>query len=74
VPDNDGSGVRPEHLDQLFEPGFTTKDADVGTGLGLAICYKIIEAHGGRIEVESELGRGTTFTVILPVHAPDSPE
>ncbi len=69
-----GSGIRPEHLDQLFEPGFTTKDVGVGSGLGLAICYKIIEAHGGRIEVESELGRGTTFTIMLPVHAPDPPD
>ena len=66
-----GSGIRPDHLDQLFEPGFTTKEVGVGSGLGLAICYKIIEAHGDRIEVESELGRGTTFTVMLPVTAPD---
>lgn len=62
-----GRGVRPEHLARIFEPGFTTKGAGVGSGLGLPISRKIVESHGGRIEVESEVGRGTTFTVVLPL-------
>ena len=64
-----GSGIRPENLDRVFEPGFTTKVAGDGTGLGLGICYKIIHAHHGDIKVESELGEGATFTVTLPVRA-----
>ncbi len=67
-----GSGIRPENIDQVFEPGFTTKGVGDGTGLGLAICYKIIPAHHGDIEVESELGEGATFTVTLPVRAPET--
>ncbi len=62
-----GGGIKPEHLRKIFDPGFTTKGVGVGTGLGLSICYKIIQDHGGKIEVESELGRGTTFTICLPV-------
>jgi len=65
-----GSGIAPEHLDQVFEPFFTTKEAGEGTGLGLSVSYSIVEKHGGRLEVESEPGRGTTFTVTLPA-APD---
>lgn len=65
-----GSGIRPENLDKIFEPGFTTKGVGDGTGLGLAICYKIIRAHHGSIAVESKLGAGTTFTITLPVHDP----
>ena len=65
-----GSGIRPENLDKVFEPGFTTKVVGDGTGLGLAICYKIIHAHHGDIKVESELGKGATFTITLPVRAP----
>ncbi len=61
-----GSGIAPENLARIFDPGFTTKGAGVGTGLGLAICYQIVEAHGGHITVESERGKGTTFTVTLP--------
>jgi signal transduction histidine kinase len=61
-----GAGIPPENLNRIFDPGFTTKGAGVGTGLGLAICYQILEAHGGRIGVESVVGKGTTFVVSLP--------
>jgi signal transduction histidine kinase len=61
-----GSGIRPEHLDRIFDPFFTTKDVGKGTGLGLYVSYGIVEKHGGRIEVQSVLGEGTTFTVVLP--------
>jgi two-component system sensor histidine kinase HydH len=60
-----GPGIEPDKLEKIFEPFFTAKAG--GTGLGLAITKKIIEGHGGRIEVESVLGGGTTFRVILPV-------
>ena len=65
-----GSGIRPENVDKVFEPGFTTKVVGDGTGLGLAICYKIIHAHHGDIKVDSRLGKGATFTITLPVRAP----
>ena len=61
-----GSGIAPEHLDQVFEPFFTTKEAGEGTGLGLSVSYSIVEKHGGLLEVESQPGRGTTFAVTLP--------
>lgn len=59
-----GAGIQPDHLSRLFEPFFSTKTK--GTGLGLAICHSLINAHGGRIEVDSVLERGSTFTVYLP--------
>ncbi|MGH9324220.1 MAG: two-component system sensor histidine kinase NtrB, partial [Vicinamibacteria bacterium] len=62
-----GSGIPPEHLRKIFDPGFTTKGVGVGTGLGLSICYQIIRDHRGEIEVASEPGRGATFTVVLPM-------
>jgi len=62
-----GIGIPSENLSRIFEPGFTTKGAGVGTGLGLSISYNIIQKHGGKIEVESEVGRGSTFVVILPI-------
>ena len=62
-----GSGIQPENLARIFDTGFTTKKAGVGTGLGLAICKKIIDDHHGSIEVESQVGQGTTFTISLPV-------
>ncbi|MCX5805836.1 MAG: ATP-binding protein [Proteobacteria bacterium] len=60
-----GPGIPPENMDKLFSPFFTTKEK--GTGLGLAISYGIIERHKGKIDVYSELGRGSTFTIILPI-------
>src|SRR5271169_588787 len=63
---DDGAGIAPDVLPQIFEPFLTTKESGHGVGLGLAISRGIVERHGGRIEVQSELGRGTTFTVTLP--------
>jgi signal transduction histidine kinase len=62
-----GSGISPEHLKRIFDPFFTTKKEGEGTGLGLSVSYGIIANHHGRIEVESEVGKGTTFTIILPL-------
>jgi two-component system NtrC family sensor kinase len=62
-----GSGIAPEHLDHIFEPSFTTKPPGEGTGLGLSIAYRIVHDHGGRFEVKSELGKGSRFTVTLPI-------
>ena len=64
-----GRGIEPAHLKRIFEPFFTTKAIGVGTGLGLSVSYSIMRKHGGSIEVSSELGEGTTFTVSLPVSA-----
>lgn len=65
-----GAGISPEHLSQLFDPGFTTKRRGLGTGLGLALCFRIVEKHHGQIRVESVLGEGSCFTVCLPVRQP----
>jgi len=62
-----GCGIPPENLDTLFEPFFTTKEVGKGTGLGLAVTYGIVQRHGGTIRVQSEVGRGSTFTVWIPV-------
>jgi signal transduction histidine kinase len=62
-----GIGIPKENLQKIFDQGFTTKGVGVGTGLGLSICRNIIEDHHGRIAVESEVGKGTTFTITLPV-------
>ena len=59
-----GLGIRSDHLQSIFDPFFTTKPQ--GTGLGLSIVYRIVEEHGGEIDVESELGKGTTFQILLP--------
>ena len=61
-----GPGFSPSALDQAFDPFFTTKDVGKGSGLGLSVSHGIINQHGGRIEVKSEVGRGTTFRVFLP--------
>ena len=66
ISDN-GCGIAEEKLDKIFDPFFTTKERAKGTGLGLSICYGIIKRHKGSIEVKSELDRGTTFTIKLPV-------
>jgi two-component system NtrC family sensor kinase len=62
-----GVGIPRAELVKIFEPFYTTKPQGRGTGLGLSICYGIIEQHGGRIEAESQPGRGSTFRVYLPV-------
>ncbi len=65
VEDN-GAGIPPATLDRIFEPFYTSKGRDQGTGLGLSIAHRIVEEHGGRIDVESRMGEGTCFTVSLP--------
>jgi len=62
-----GCGIPPENLDKLFDPFFTTKEIGQGTGLGLSVSYGIVEGHGGTIWVQSKVGRGSTFTVWLPI-------
>jgi len=69
---DDGAGIAPDVLPQIFEPFLTTKESGHGVGLGLAISRGIVERHQGRIEVESALGRGTTFTVTLPAQGDDA--
>ena len=61
-----GVGIDAENLPHIFDPFFTTKEVGKGTGLGLSVTYGIVQKHGGTIEVNSEKGRGTTFTIILP--------
>ena len=73
-----GPGIPEKHLGKIFQPFFTTKGTArkgeaKGTGLGLAICKEIVEHHHGRIEVQSEVGKGTTFTICLPVAPPTKP-
>ncbi len=65
--EDSGPGIAPEHMARLFEPFFTTKPEGVGTGLGLSTCKNIIEGHGGFIKVESEVGKGSRFMIVLPI-------
>ncbi len=66
-----GSGIPPAVRARIFEPFFTTKPVGQGTGLGLSLCRGIVESHGGSIEVESEVGKGTILTIMLPITAPE---
>ncbi|MFY0530183.1 ATP-binding protein [Archangium gephyra] len=66
---DNGVGIKPEHMERLFQPFFSTRDAGEGTGLGLALCQRIILRQGGRIRVFSELGKGTRVEVRLPLEA-----
>ncbi|TXT41378.1 MAG: two-component system NtrC family sensor kinase [Comamonadaceae bacterium] len=68
---DDGTGIAPDVQARIFDPFFTTKPVGKGTGLGLSVSYGIIDKHGGRIEVASQLGAGSTFTVWLPVQQPE---
>ena len=70
---DDGCGIAPENLSRIFLPFFTTKPVGRGTGLGLAICYGLVQKLGGTIHVDSAVGRGTKFTVEIPVVASDAP-
>ncbi len=62
-----GVGIAKQHLREIFDPFFTSKKAAKGTGLGLSVSLGIVQRHGGDIRVESELGKGAVFTVLLPV-------
>ncbi len=67
-----GVGIKEENLKKIFEPFFTTKEIGKGTGLGLSVSYGIVKEHGGEISVQSEVGVGSTFTIVLPVQKPES--
>jgi signal transduction histidine kinase len=62
-----GEGIAPGHIQKIFDPGFTTRGVGVGLGLGLSIAYRILENHHGSIQVHSEAGKGSTFTIRLPI-------
>jgi signal transduction histidine kinase len=66
---DNGVGIKPEHMDRLFQPFFSTRDAGEGTGLGLALCQRIILRQGGRIRIHSDYGKGTRVEVRLPLKA-----
>jgi two-component system NtrC family sensor kinase len=68
VVEDTGSGISPENLEHIFDPFFTTKEK--GTGLGLSVVYGIVDRHGGTLDVRSEVGKGTTVTITLPLGAP----
>jgi signal transduction histidine kinase len=61
-----GSGVAPDELPRLFDPGFSTKGARVKAGMGLLVSLNVMQKHGGTIDVQSEIGKGSTFTIMLP--------
>jgi len=68
-----GKGIPDENLNKIFDPFFTTKDVGEGSGLGLSVSHGIIEKHGGRVEVASEIGKGSTFGIYLPVDGDEPP-
>ncbi|MCE1184042.1 MAG: ATP-binding protein [Rhodocyclales bacterium] len=68
---DNGAGIPPEIREKIFDPFFTTKPIGKGTGLGLSVTYGIVDKHKGRIELESEVGKGTSFTICLPVNRPE---
>ena len=68
-----GTGIQPERIKHLFEPGFSEKGSRVKTGLGLFTSYSIVQKHQGQIKVESEVGKGSIFTVILPTDLMEQP-
>ena len=68
--EDDGCGIPADVIDRIFDPFFTTRPVGEGTGLGLALCYQIVRNHGGEIRVESTVGAGTTFHVLLPAVPP----
>ena len=68
---DDGPGIPQENLNRIFDPFFTTKEAGKGTGLGLSICHSIVTEHGGQIYVSSQLGKGTTIFIDLPINSHD---
>ena len=64
---DEGTGIEAENIEKIFDPFFTTKERGDGTGLGLSLTKKLVEANKGRIEVESVIGRGSTFRILLPL-------
>jgi len=66
ITDN-GVGIAPEDIPHIFEPFFSAKHKESGIGLGLAIVFGIVQSHNGKVEVKSELGKGTTISIILPL-------
>ena len=69
--EDNGRGIPEQDIPNLFDPFFTTKDVGAGTGLGLSVSHGIVERHGGRFEMESRVGKGSAFTVVLPVRMQD---
>ena len=63
-----GEGIKKEDIKKVFEPFYTTKPVGQGTGLGMSITYRVIKNHNGEILVDSEVGKGTTFTIKLPIN------
>ncbi|HSQ84947.1 MAG TPA: ATP-binding protein, partial [Desulfobacterales bacterium] len=69
-----GIGIKPEDMKYIFDPFYTTKPVGRGTGLGLSLVYGIIRTHGGYVEVKSEIDKGTTFSIYLPIAENDGKE